>query len=220
MMLKKIALAAMTALAAFATQAAPVLSLTASGSGGNASIQCADGAACDLNPLAGVVTFIGQVGGFLLNVSTGAGNGSAPIWLMDLNSVNTQITSGTNTLVLGFSDTGYTHIGDIVGSWGGTLTTGAGTITASAYAGTTNTLFENSLLLGTLGPFASSPYAGSFTAASPATGPYSLSQYITLNTTGAFGYSGDFELKVPEPNALALVGLALVAGAVVRRRRA
>lgn len=198
-----------------AANAAPSLSFTVDG---GLTVICPDGGVCDLNGAPGVVTFIGAVGAFDINVTTGVGAGVSPTFLMDLNSINLQTGGGAHSLVIGLSDTGFTQLGQINGVWGGTLS-GLGTVSASAFAGAGNTLFENGMALGSLGPFAGPLVGGTFSGASPAAGPYSLSQYLTISTTGATSYSGDFELKIPEPSVLALAGIALFGAGVASRRR-
>lgn len=217
MQLKKTIAAAAVTLATMGglgtAQAAPVLAL----SSGLTNIICADGdAACDSNPLAGVVTFIGAVGAFTVNVSTGLNDSISPTNLIDLNSVNIGVNGGT--LTIGFSETGYTHNGVISGAWGGTLSGEGASVSAAAYAGLGNILFQQDVLLGSLGPFGGPAFASTFTS-SPLIGPYSLTQIVTITSPSSVSYSGDFELKVPEPSGLALVGAGLLGVGMIRRRR-
>src|SRR5262245_18482062 len=84
-----------------AAHAAPTLSLSADGA---APTFCADNASCDLNPVLGAVTYLGSVGAFQINVTTGLSKplltGGNP--LMDLNTVNV-VSGGPHELVIMFS---------------------------------------------------------------------------------------------------------------------
>jgi hypothetical protein len=206
---------AMAALWAPSASAAPSLSFSVDG---GAAVVCADGDACDSNAAAGVITFIGAVGAYNVNVTTGIGGGVSPTFLMDLNSVNLQTGSGAHSLEILLSDTGFTSIGQVTGAWGGTLS-GLGTVSASAAYSLTNTLFAQTTSLGSAGPFSGPAFSTSLSGAAIASSPYSLTQRIFLSSTGPLSYSGDFELQIPEPGTLALLGLALGGLGFSARRR-
>jgi hypothetical protein len=58
------------------------------------SISCADGAACDANPIAGAVTFVGGVGVYSLNVTTGL---SKPFLLPQLGECHHYCSWGSHS---------------------------------------------------------------------------------------------------------------------------
>ena len=81
-------------------------------------ITVADGSANDSNAAAGVVTFVGAIGAFNVNVTTGATKPALPLARprIDLNSINIT-TSGlsTNGLELSFSETDFVLNPPIIG---------------------------------------------------------------------------------------------------------
>jgi len=201
-----------------AAHAVPTLRLTTET---GATITCADGAACDVNSLAGAVTFVGSVGDFSLNVTSGLSkpfltNGQP---LMDLNSLNATTTGGQHRLTIELSDTSF-QLGGRFGEFGGVLSSGAGaSVEASAFYDTGDALWAQSTLMGRIGAFGPGAFSGTFFNAFAPSGPYSLTQIITISTVGASTFSGDFEVNLPEPTTLALLGLGLVGFAATRRRR-
>jgi hypothetical protein len=215
------AAAAAVLLTSLATaQAVPTLRFTID----NVVMQtCADGDGCDLTGAPGVVTFSGSVGDFVINVTTGV---SKPVFtggvpLMDLNTLNIQTQGTGHTLELMLSDDNFSDAGKVSGKLGGTLTGNGATISAQVYFDAGNALFDKDTLAGAVGPFGSGAFSGGFIGLDAPTGPYSVTQVLTLTTTGFTNFSADFEVSVPEPTTLALFGLGLLGlGAGWRRRAA
>jgi len=202
-----------------AAHAIPTLSFSIDG---GPITTCADGAACDTNAGAGIVSFSQSLGDFTFNVTTGLSKpiltGGAP--LIDLNTVNVQMSGAPHTLQIGFSDTDFDiYNGRITTDYGGTLNGIGASMDYSAYYDAGNTLFGQGSLIGG-GSSASGAYSGSADGGWSPNAAYSVTEILTLTTGGGMTvFSGDFSVNVPEPGTLALVGLALLGFAVAYRRR-
>src|SRR5205085_3245911 len=99
------------------------------------------------------------------------------------------IAPGAHTLEIMFSETGFTTYGGVGASFGGTLSNLLGlpgsTVSASAYFGNSNTLFDLSSFIGSSGTIASNGAFGqNFGGPGPTAGPFSLTQVLFLNTSG------------------------------------
>ncbi|MCC6536714.1 MAG: hypothetical protein IT162_04140 [Bryobacterales bacterium] len=177
----------------------------------------------------GATTFLGSIGTFAVNVTTGTSKPVLAPGQMDLNSINVATGVG-GTLDIFWSDDSFdasTAVGGYRMDFGGTVSTN-GTITAAAYYDAGNVLFAQTTQVGVLGPFTSpapapvTAFAGTVTGPGPTTAPYSLTQHLRIVFTGAGSFSGDFSLTpVPEPDAVALaIGVALLGVAGLRRKMA
>jgi hypothetical protein len=190
---------------------------------GGAPITCSDNdITCDTSALVGVVSFNSNIGAFLVNVTTGV---TKPVFAephMDLNSINVQTGAGAHTLVMEFSDDNFSvPAPSFLLAFGGTLSNPAGsTITANAYLDNANALFSKAQPIGQLGPFGPGAFSGSTIGPGTADTSYSLTQVLSLSTTGPGSFSGDLELTgVPEPTSVALFGgVLLLTGTALRRK--
>jgi len=178
-------------------QATPILNL----SSGSTSISVADGSADDANPLAGVITYIGNVGSsWYLNVATGILGGTASTPSLDLNSVDaTGLAGGTLTITLSNQFAGPFTAGSVNSMVGGTT------------AGTVNfqTLLDN-VAFSTLGTFGPGAFSGATTSGfSSFSGLLALQ--ATISHSGAGVTSFNESAQVPEPGVMILFGSGLLA---------
>jgi hypothetical protein len=204
-----------------ATYAIPTLQLT----DGVTTVMIVDGTAADSNPVAGAVTFIGVVGNWVTNVTTGITMpllGSATLPFMDLNSVD--VTSiGGGTLNIMFSEVGFGPLlapTGFMSDIGGTLNSAAGSrVTYNTYLDAGNVLFATTNLLNSQ-TFTHPLTAFSGSAGSLAVGPlptYSLTQDITIVHPGFGSTSLDATTTIPEPGTLMLLGSGLLGMGFLRR---
>ncbi len=216
---RKIALATLLACSASVANAAAIKLDDSSTLGIDVTVY--DGGVEDANPLAGGITYIGAVGTWLYNVTTGFTIPLLPIEnpMLHLDSVNISSSRG-GTLHIWFSENNFVgstgYIASIVSSLGG-LTTG--TVTLNTYLDSSNALFGTGTALNNLSFTGGAGSDADATYMEPPTGPYSLTAHATITHTGFSISSLNGELKVPEPGTLSLMGAMLVAAGFVGRRR-
>ncbi len=204
-----LALAVVAFIAAPFTAKADTISLNLTSGVSNVTIL--DNGPGDANPAVGVITYVGAVGAWDINVSTGQTVGS-PTYTLDLNSTDTASTGMASPLVITFTDSGMTT------PFGGYLMTIGGTTQTSA----TYEVDLNGVYLNSLGPFSTPSFSGAIGGDTTAPSTYTLAQIVTVGGTTsptASLTSFDSSIQVPEPASLSLLGTTLLAAAGLLRRK-
>lgn len=213
-----LALATVFGFSAQQTDAALIVELE----NGASTVTVTDNGVGDSDPTLGSVTYVGSVGVFDINVTTGISKplvGSATEPILTLNSVNTSSTAA-GTLKVRMTATDFTGpVGAGLAApldFGGTTN---GTAALDAYVDSSNAAFGMATPAGSLGAFGPGPFDDSSASIVSATGPYSATLEATIVHAAPLditSFGGQLRV-VPEPGSLALIGLgALLVG---RRRR-
>lgn len=202
---------AASSLTALEASAAP---LTLRLSDGTTSIEVADNMTGDLNPLIGAVTFLGALGDFTVNVTTGVSypvSGSQDSAHMQLNSIDIAGDAAAGTLTISLSHTDFLTTGPIrfLAESSGIVSPASATISYDTFLGSDNALFSLGTLLTEL-DFMGGMFSGGDSADVNTLAPYSLTQVVSVAFPGGFtSINLNASLQVPEPATLALFALAL-----------
>jgi hypothetical protein len=182
--------------------------------GAGHAVDILDGGAGDSCANANCITWIGSLGVWSINVSTGLDKNMTGD-LIHLNSVDTATAAGNMTITL--SDNGFTpgNVGGFTAAFGPLFGSG-GTGSYSAYEDDT-TKFALTHQIG------STLTAAGSTSGGPASSPsgYALTQVVTLHF-GNGGGTSSFDASinpVPEPAGVTLLGGVLLFSAAALRRR-
>jgi hypothetical protein len=227
-MIRMLGLLMLIALVSVSAAFAGPVSLRLSNDGVN-WITVPDNSGLDIDPTTGEETYVGTVGNWQINVSTGLGSAVLSPGHMDLDSVDSSIFQGNpQSLYIEFSETNISGaFGSFGTSFGGTNQNT--TSVFNAYYSMSNALFATDSLISTLGPYGPPAigFSGSSNTPGSPNGTYSLTAELIINPINdsqtqkvLHAYSGNTALDAPEPSTLVLLAFSLLAvGLVIVRRQ-
>jgi len=192
------------------------------------------GTGSDMNPALGQITFLGPVGGWSTNITSGLGPPfEYLVPLLDVSTFNATTGGGASPLTILLSVTGLGTSGgfpsgltNALDTIGGTATAAGTTITTQAWYSASNTAFCASASCGSV-PLTSllsvtgRSYSGSAGgSALLSSGPYSITLAVTIDSHGvADTVSFDNEFDLPEPATLSLLGSGLLGLGMALRKK-
>lgn len=207
-------LAGLILMTAGSAWAFPTLTLTS----GSSTVTVTDGGVNDSSAAVGSVVFVGTIGDWVLNVSTGISPAGPGVPNLHLNSVDITARSASSsptTIAIKLSDTitsAWTGPGANV-NVGGTLNTGATATFETLINGTSFSL---------LGPYTAGAFSGTdsfdYISGSPVNDTIDLIASITHTVNGTSSFDHEI-VPTPEPGTFVLLGAGLLGLGVYGRRR-
>jgi len=175
-----------------------------------------DGAGDDM-PITGYLDYTGAVGVWNINSITAFANpiiGDEHYDAIHLDSVNVSGSAGTLTIML--SQTDLDRTASLMAGFGGFA---GGDIAFELYADSSNTEFGLGIKLFDSDSIGSGGFGDNFSTGLTFVDPYSLTMVVTISHTSKTISSFDYDVKIPEPATLSLLGMGLLAFGFATRRK-